>query len=243
MANWLSWLLNADDAALLWLNSWRGQWLGFDLAMAQATHMLTIKFGVVTALLIWLWLTPGEQQLKTRQTIVKAVATGFAALLLARALALLLPFRVRPFARADLGFVVPDGFDAGLRTWSAFPSDHAVMAFALATGIWCISRRLGTFAYLHAALVICLPRIYVGLHHPTDIIGGALIGIGTWWLLSRWHVSDAISRRALTLQAARPHAFYALACMTLYETVTMFGGVRRFAVMGFELLHGAVRVG
>jgi undecaprenyl-diphosphatase len=242
MANWFSWLLNADDAVLLWLNSWHGHWPAFDFAMAQATYMLTIKFGVVAALLIWLWIAPGEQQGKTRQTIVKAVATGFAALLLARALALLLPFRLRPFARADLGFVVPDGFDAGLRTWSAFPSDHAVMAFALATGIWCISKRLGVLAYLHAACVICLPRIYMGLHHPTDVIGGAFVGIGTWWLLSHWRVSDAISRHALTLQAARPYAFYAVAGMTLYETVTMFGGVRRFAVLGFELLHGAVRV-
>jgi uncharacterized membrane protein (DUF2068 family) len=62
------------------------------------------------------------------------------------------------------------GYDSSLRTWSAFLSDHAVLAFALATGFWLVSRPTGIFACIHSALIICMPRMYYGLHHPSGLL-------------------------------------------------------------------------
>jgi undecaprenyl-diphosphatase len=63
----------------------------------------------------------------------------------------------------------------GLPHSGAFPSGHAASAFAAATVIAWASRRLAVPAYLLAALV-AWSRVYVGVHWPLDVIGGAALG-------------------------------------------------------------------
>lgn len=57
----------------------------------------------------------------------------------------------------------------------SFPSDHAVMAGAVAAGVWLVSRRLGLVA-LALALLMAFDRVYVGAHFPLDVVAGLLLG-------------------------------------------------------------------
>jgi membrane-associated phospholipid phosphatase len=57
----------------------------------------------------------------------------------------------------------------------SFPSDHAVMAGAVAAGVWLVSRRLGLLTTA-AALLMGFTRVYVGAHYPGDVILGLLLG-------------------------------------------------------------------
>jgi membrane-associated phospholipid phosphatase len=57
----------------------------------------------------------------------------------------------------------------------SFPSDHAVMAGAVAAGIWLADRRLGLIAGL-AALLMAFARVYVGAHYPADVVAGLMFG-------------------------------------------------------------------
>lgn len=59
---------------------------------------------------------------------------------------------------------------------SSFPSNHALNNFAAATFIALIYPNLKWVLFIAASLV-ALSRVYLGLHYPSDIIGGALIGI------------------------------------------------------------------
>jgi undecaprenyl-diphosphatase len=61
---------------------------------------------------------------------------------------------------------------------SSFPSGHAAWFFALAMMLWYADRKWGWW-YFGAAIVMGIARIYVGVHWPLDIIGGAVIGIGS----------------------------------------------------------------
>jgi membrane-associated phospholipid phosphatase len=67
-----------------------------------------------------------------------------------------------------------------------FPSGHTAMAFALAAALHPIlPRRLRWVAWALAAAV-GLARMYVGVHWPMDVVGGAALGVaigGAIWLV------------------------------------------------------------
>ena len=68
----------------------------------------------------------------------------------------------------------------------SFPSGHTSASFAAATALYAIDRRWGTAAYILAVL-IGFSRLYLGVHFPTDVLAGAVIGIlaakAAQWLL------------------------------------------------------------
>ena len=59
--------------------------------------------------------------------------------------------------------------------WS-FPSGHTASAFSAAFGLWMQNRKLGTPALVLAAF-IGFTRLYLYVHFPTDVLGGALLGL------------------------------------------------------------------
>jgi undecaprenyl-diphosphatase len=57
----------------------------------------------------------------------------------------------------------------------SFPSDHAVMAGAVAAGVWTAGVRLRTVTAVLAVL-LAFDRVYVGAHFPLDVVAGLLVG-------------------------------------------------------------------
>jgi undecaprenyl-diphosphatase len=60
----------------------------------------------------------------------------------------------------------------------SFPSGHAATSFAMASIIGHLFRSGAVPAFLLAFLV-AFSRIYVGVHYPSDVIGGAVVGGAT----------------------------------------------------------------
>ena len=61
----------------------------------------------------------------------------------------------------------------------SFPSSHATNHFGAAVFIYCtLKKYLGNWSYLFFlwAASICYAQVYVGVHYPTDVLGGAIIG-------------------------------------------------------------------
>lgn len=78
--------------------------------------------------------------------------------------------RPRPF------MALPDIHGLLSSSSSSFPSAHASFFFALAAGAYLYDRRLGT-VFFALALLISAARVAAGLHYPSDILGGAVLGI------------------------------------------------------------------
>jgi undecaprenyl-diphosphatase len=78
----------------------------------------------------------------------------------------------------------------------SFPSGHASTAFAGATVLASFAPR-GRAAFYALAVLIALSRLYNGVHYPTDVIVGAVLGTLTALLLL------AVARRRLP-RARRP---------------------------------------
>lgn len=59
---------------------------------------------------------------------------------------------------------------------NSFPSGHAAAFFALALAVFYLNKKWG-WRFLVAVLLMGLARIFVGVHWPSDILAGAVIGL------------------------------------------------------------------
>lgn len=66
----------------------------------------------------------------------------------------------------------------------SFPSNHAANSFAAAVALFSVSPILGVGGILIAGL-ITYSRLYLGVHYPSDLLGGALLGSGIALALKR----------------------------------------------------------
>ena len=76
-------------------------------------------------------------------------------------------------------------------SFASFPSGHATTAFALATVIALLLPRIRMGLYALAAM-LAISRVVVGAHYPSDVLGGAVVGIGFTVVLA-----EALHRRGL----------------------------------------------
>jgi len=76
--------------------------------------------------------------------------------------------RPRPFLALSLPHLITDNT-------SSFPSGHTIFLFALATATYFFNKKLAFFLYISGA-VIGLARVAGGVHYPSDILSGALLG-------------------------------------------------------------------
>jgi undecaprenyl-diphosphatase len=231
--------LNAFDSEILrFLNQFANHYRNFDLAVRTLTDSSFLKGGLLVAVLWWVWFRPGETMLRNRKVVVATLVSAVTAVIVGRLLAAYLPFRLRPIHVPELGFVLPYGTSQNdLRGWSSFPSDHAMVFFAASTGLWFVSRRLGAVLSLYVAIFIALPRVYLGFHYPTDIIGGGFIGVLLACLANLEPLRTRLAAPALKWADTNPSSFYVCFFFFCEGFTNLFDSLRRLA----PLVSGALQ--
>jgi undecaprenyl-diphosphatase len=200
-----------------------------DLTVNFISGNLLVKGGVLVTIFWWGWFKANKNQAYIRVHMISTLFSCVIAMILARALALLLPFRLRPFNEKDLDFLLPHGVRPTVfESWSSFPSDHAVLFYALSTGMVFISKRVGIIALAYTTLFISLPRVYLGLHYPTDIIGGALSAIIIVLLCHTTTFTEKISQPVLNWSRSKPKIFFLALSIVTFQIADMFKNSRDF---------------
>ncbi len=59
----------------------------------------------------------------------------------------------------------------------SFPSGHSAASFAAVTALFFSKKKQLWIPSLVLAVIICFSRMYLYVHYPTDILGGALVGV------------------------------------------------------------------
>jgi undecaprenyl-diphosphatase len=214
-----------DQLGLRLMLEARAAWPGLDVLLLPFLGNPMLKMAPLVLPLI---VVLGRRQEEERRWAF-ALRTALGVLVaigVARALQQLLPERSRPMAElAGLGFPYSQSGEL-LRDWSSMPSDHAVVACALATAVTLADRRLGLLAWAWAALSIGVSRVYFGLHYPSDLLAGSVIGAVLMFAAQRLPPSDRALARPVGLAIAHPGMAWALVFLFCFETLLMFQNLR-----------------
>ncbi|MFD3735099.1 phosphatase PAP2 family protein [Streptomyces sp. NPDC058632] len=142
------------------------------------------EFGLLFALLglvVWCWWgvrrRGGEDAAPTVAALVWAP--------LAAGVAVLVNVPIRGFVERRRPFYDHEGLEVLVdgKTDFSFVSDHATLTMALAVGLFLANRRLGLVALVIGVLGGFI-RVYMGVHYPTDVVGGLALGTAVALLLS-----------------------------------------------------------
>jgi undecaprenyl-diphosphatase len=125
----------------------------------------------VMALILVIFWFEGQgqgQRERNQRAILRAIVALFIANIVLK-LCNLIYFRPRPFVGHEVNLLFYRPTD------SSFPSNPAAVGFSLAVALWLYDRRPGALLLVLATL-FGLARVYCGVHYPSDVIAGALLG-------------------------------------------------------------------
>ncbi len=161
-------ILSIDTQILFLLNNLVGQSQWSDcVVIFLATYLpFIVVAGFALYILRYSNLTKHEQ-------IVALVLSSTAALV-AR-IGIVSPIRF--FFPRERPFVALDVHDLFVVSSSSFPSGHAAFFFAFSTIVFFYNRKLGALYFL-LTMMICAARVAAGVHYPSDILGGLIVGVG-----------------------------------------------------------------
>ena len=228
-----------DREIITWLNSFARRSEGLDHILSVVAINDLFK-GVVVMVVLWgVWFAGGtEAEIRRRRislmSLVVAVVVGLA---INRVLASILPHRVRPLNDPELEFTLPFGTSRGaFSNLSAFPSDHAVMFVGLAAGSFWALRSAGLALLGHALIVVLIPRLYLGLHYPSDMVVGAALGLLFAWISQRSGPLRFFAGWPLRWSERHPASFYPLMFLVSYMLSTLFDAAVQIGWLVLQLL-------
>ena len=154
------------------INQYAAKWVWLDvLGIFFAKYF---EYFLIFILLLYLVRNFWKNWRMAAKAIISAVLARF---ILAEIIRLIFP-RPRPFVENSVNLLLKHSPTA------SFPSGHAAFYFAISTIIYSYNKKLGFFFFASSFLIV-LARVFSGLHWPSDILAGAIVGIFSGWLINK----------------------------------------------------------
>ncbi len=144
------------------VNGLAGRSGALDALMIGSAKYLPIVFALA---LVALWLSWNA---RNQRAAFLAGLSALIALGLGQLVGKAFP-RPRPYLSHPVNQLISPSLD------TSFPSDHAILGFAVAIMVWRYNGRAGVVLLIFA-LVMAIARVFVGAHYPGDVLGGTVLG-------------------------------------------------------------------
>lgn len=150
-----------DERILLFLNS-------YALYLGQFANKLLAEYLIylVPLTLLFLWFVFKKRKAALQAFFSAVLGWGVFANILGRFIN-----RPRPFAGGGVREILFH------RPTYSFPSDHATAFFAIAAAFYLSGNKKLAYVFFGLAIINSLFRIATGIHWPTDVLAGAVLGI------------------------------------------------------------------
>ncbi|GAB0168449.1 phosphatase PAP2 family protein [Lysinibacillus sp. CTST325] len=159
-----------------WINDLAGRYPLLDKGMIFITDSVPY---IVIVFMLFLWFTANKEKRAEKQyTAIYIVFTCLLGLGL-NALIHFVNYHPRPFITYNVHQLVPHADD------SSFVSDHSVLVFSLACTLL-LRKDSWKYPVLVWAILVGISRIFVGVHYPADVIGGALLSLGASFVIIKF---------------------------------------------------------
>ena len=224
-----------------WMNQHASTSANFNRSINFIQGAYIFKGFAAMALLWFFWFRDADSRSQTRRIIIGTFIGCIITLIVATAINYVVPFQPRPLVNPALDFKMPVGVSIDKSTttgheWlNSFPSHHASMFFSFAMGIFLISRKAGYFAFIYAIFFIVMPRIYLGLHYPMDIVAGAILGMAITGMVNQKNIRTLYDEQFIRLLHRHPAAFQTVLLLLSFEigvifsdVLTLAGGIIKF---------------
>lgn len=162
-----------DSAIFKLINGFAGRWPLLDSFAKFCAEYLIFITVLAVVLMALLMIKEVSEYAKQAAWAVWAVGTAVVARFVVAEIIKRAVARPRPAeVIAGVNQLIPLSADAAGRS---FPSGHTTFMVALASAVWPHNKKLAIACFFAAALT-GISRIFVGLHWPSDILAGAVVG-------------------------------------------------------------------
>ncbi len=180
--------MSLDETLFRWINGLGGHVAVIDRLFSGLADDYFVIIAMCLVLVgMWFGTRKPEKRERNQRAVLKAMASlGIASGFVAWANVIFVGANKYPGTLIHEIFNRPRPFDpsSGMTvnllfyrpTDPSFPSNLAAVVFGLALAVWLMNKRTGTWLLI-MALVACFARVYVGIHYPSDILGGAAFAV------------------------------------------------------------------
>lgn len=155
------------------INGGAGQYTALDTFLLFLTSYLAYGISLMVTIYLLVWIPSHATDLHERLHALRhgiefvfAILSTYVLVQIVKVITMI----PRPFTTL-VGINSLSPYEGGY----SFPSGHAAMTVAIATIVYLHHKRLGALLY-GFAIIVCISRVYVGVHYPKDVIIGSMLG-------------------------------------------------------------------
>jgi membrane-associated phospholipid phosphatase len=201
----------------------------WDLANNSLFRGFPVFFSIVA-----LWFAGDQRERRGR------MLAGLFAVCLATMLSVWSQFHAAVHVRPILDLAIPLDTIIPRTPWdrtNSFPSDTATLFFSLAAVVFVEKRSIGLFCFAWVAAIVAIPRVIVGLHYPSDIIGAFVLGPAVVFVFTKFRYPRGLFEYMLTWFESRMYIVHALLFIFLAEAFDLFPSLQGLGKVLARLLH------